>query len=190
MPRKSCPINLLKSFHNWIHSVDDGFGVDIIYLDYKKAFDSVPHCRLLHKLEGYGSGNLLLWLTDFLNQRYQRVTIDEVYSEWCSVRSRVPRGPILGSLLFIIYINDLSENINCNIKQYADDTKLYVTVKDINHVSQFQHDLDTIAEWSNVWQLLCSFSKCKPMQLSNTLSVDYNLMDYQNRERKTINHVE
>jgi len=93
--------------------------VDIIYLDYKKAFDSVPHRRLLHKLEGYGvSGNLLPWFTDFLNQRYQRVTVDGVHSKWCSVISGVPQGSVLGSLLFIIYINDLSENINCNIKQY------------------------------------------------------------------------
>ena len=85
---------------------------------------------------------------------------------------------------------DLPENINCNIKQLADDTKLYATVKDINDVSQLQHDLDTIAEWSNVWQLLFSFSKCKHMQVGNMLSVDYNLMDYQNGERKTICHVE
>ena len=131
--RKSCLTNLLESFQDWIHSADGGFGVDIIYLDYKKAYDSVPHRRLLHKLEGYGvSGNLLSWLTDFLNQRYQRVTVDGAYSKWCSVISGVPQRSIFGPLLFIIYINDLSENINCNIKQYTDNTKLYTTVKDNN----------------------------------------------------------
>ena len=93
-------------------------------------------------------------------------------------------GPLL---LVIIYIN---ENINCNIKQYADDTKLYTTVKDNNDTFKFKCDLDTIAEWSNVWQLSFSFSKCKCMQVGNTLSVDYNLMDYQNGERKTISHID
>ena len=157
--RKSCLTNLLKSFQDWIHSVDEGFGVDIIYLDYKKALDSVPHQRLLHKIEGYGvSGNLLSWVTNFLDHRYQRGTVDGVHSKWCSVISGVRQGSVLGPLLFIIYINDLSENINCSIKQYADDTKLYTTVKDNNDVLQFQHDLDAVAEWSNVWQLSFNFS--------------------------------
>ena len=93
----------------------------------------------VYKLEGYGiSNNLLLWLKDFLNQRYQKVTVDGGHSEWCSVISGV-QGSVLGALLFIIYINDLSENINCNIKQYAHDT----TIRDNDDLFQFQHDLDT-----------------------------------------------
>ena len=162
-----------------------------MYLDYKKAFDSVPHRRLLHKIKGYGvCGNLLSWLTNFLDHRYQRVTVDGVHSKWCRVISGVPQGSVLGPMLFIIYINDLSENINCNIKQYTDDTKLYTTVKEIDDVMKFQHDLDSVAEWSNVWQLSFNFSKCKHMQVGNTLCVDDNLMDYQNGQRKSISHVD
>ena len=93
-------------------------------------------------------------------------------------------------MLFIIYINDLSENINCTIKQYTDDTKLYTTVKEIDDVMQFQHDLDSVAEWSNVWQLSFNFSKCIHKQVGNTLCVDNNLMDYQNGQRKSISHVD
>ena len=92
--------------------------------------------------------------------------------------------------MFIIYINNLSENINCNIKQYADDNKLYTTVRNNDNLLQFQHDLDTITEWSKIWQFSFSFSKCKHLQLGKTLSVDYNLMDYQNNVRKTISHVD
>ena len=131
-----------------------------------------------------------IMLAHFHNQRYQRVTVDGVYSNWCSVISGVPQGSILGPLLFIIYINDLSENINFSIKQYADDTKLYTTAKGNNDILQFQHDLDTIAEWSNVQQLSFSFSTCKHLQVGNTLPVDYKLMDFQNGERKTISHVD
>ena len=126
VPRKSCLTNLLESFQDWIHSVDEGFGVDIIYLHYKKH-------SIVYLIEDYYTRlkvmvyvviNLLSWLTNFLDQRHQRVTVDGVYSKWCRVISGVPQGSVLGPLLFIIYINDLSENINCNIKQYADDTKL------------------------------------------------------------------
>ena len=77
----------------------------------------------------------------------------------------------------------MSENINWNIKQYTDDTELYTTVKDNDDVFQFQHNFDTLAEWSNTWQLSFSFSKCKHLQVGNTLSVDYNLMDCQNSEK-------
>ena len=158
MSRKSCLTNLLESFQDWIHSIDDGFGVYLFGL--QEAFDSVPHRRLLHKLEGYGISGNLLWLTDFLNQIYQRVIVDGVHSRWCRVISGVPQGSVLGLLLFIIYINDLSENY-CNIKQYPDDTKLYTTVKQNKDILQFQHDLGNVAEWTNVWQLSFSLNICK-----------------------------
>ena len=79
--------------------------------------------------------------------------VDGVHSRWCRIISGVPHGSVLGPLLFIIYNNDLSENINCNIKQYGDDAKLYTTVKEDKDILQFQHDLDNVTEWSNVWQL-------------------------------------
>ena len=129
-------------------------------------------------------------MTDFLYQRSQRVVVDGACSKWCRVTSGVSQGSILGPLLFVIYINDLSENIHCNIQQYADDTKLYATIKSNTDVLQFQRDLDNTAEWSNLWQLSFSFEKCKHMQVGNLSCVDYNLMDYDCGERKNICHVD
>ena len=81
------------------------------------------------------------------------MTVDEAHSRWCRVISGIPQGSILGPLLLIMYINDLSENIHCNIKQYADDTKLYTTVKEDKDILQFQHNLDHVTQWSNECQL-------------------------------------
>jgi len=102
--KKSCFTNLLATFEDWTSTLDQGYGVDVIYLDYSKAFDSIPHQSLLCKLEAYGiCGNLLSWLSNFLSNRLQRVTINGCLSEWTNVQSGVPQGSVLGPLLFILY---------------------------------------------------------------------------------------
>ena len=116
------------------------------------------------------------------------MTVDGPHSRWRRVIGPVPQRSILGPLLFIMHINDLSENINCNIKQYAHDTKLYTIVKEDKDIVQIQHDLYHVAQWSKEWQF--SFSRCKHMQVGNSPSVACNLMDYQYGERKIICHVD
>jgi len=99
---------LLKVMDLWIDVIDEGGTVDAVYLDFAKAFDTVPHQRLLIKLEGYGvKGKLLEWFKDFLLGRRQRVVVAGSLSEWTQVLSGIPQGSVLGPVMFICYINDL-----------------------------------------------------------------------------------
>jgi len=100
--------------------------VDIIYLDFQKVFDKVPHRRLIARLEEIGiKGNLLNWIKEWLKGRKQRVMINCKASQWREVDSGVPQGSILGSLLFIIFINGIDEGILSDILKFADDTKIF-----------------------------------------------------------------
>ena len=102
--KKSWLTNLLESYHDLIQLADNGSAVDIVFLDHKKAYDSVPHKKLICKLKDYWiPGNLLLWLMDLLHQRTQKITVEGTNSNWCRVISGVPQDSILGPLLFIIY---------------------------------------------------------------------------------------
>ena len=114
--KKSCFTNLLVAFEDWTAAVDLGYSVDVIYLDYSKAFDSMPHLRLTEKLKGYGiGGNLLMWLKSFLHGRSQRIVLNGIQSQWSEVTSGVPQGSVLRPLLFVLYINDIAEIVQCNV---------------------------------------------------------------------------
>ena len=130
---RSCLTQLLEYFQE-VHDMLDAKGtkgVDAIYLDCKKAFDTVPHKRLLAKLEVYGiSGFFLRWIKCFLSDRSQKVCIKGVLSDSLPVLSGVPQGSVIGPLLFLIYINDLLDGISSRGKLFADDSKIYRGIKD------------------------------------------------------------
>ena len=106
--------------------MDDGSPVDVIYLDFQKAFDKVPHQRLILKLKSHGMGNSIInWIEQWLTDRRQSVVVDGEVSSWKSVLSGVPQGSVLWLILFLVYINDLEEGVTGNILKIADDTKLF-----------------------------------------------------------------
>jgi len=137
--------------------------LDVIYIDFTKAFDSVVHRKLILKLMSYGIGGCLLsWISNFLTDRFQYVCIDGFYSSAVRVISGVPQGSVLGPILFIIFINDVCEIIvgNTTCKLFADDIKLSASV-DFNGISHDLHaSLDNLKLWSNMWQLKVNINKC------------------------------
>ena len=125
--KRSCVTQLLEALEEWTSLLDGGNSIDVIYFDFAKAFDSVPHQRLLFTLNSYGiSGKVLQWIANFLRDRKQRVVLNGYKSSWTNVLSGVPQGSVLGPLLFLIYINDLPDCIeSSSVRIFADDLKLY-----------------------------------------------------------------
>ena len=126
--KRSTTLQLLNVLDKWTEIIDDGGTIDAIYMDFMKAFDKVPHERLLRKVEAYGIGGPLLgWIRSFLTGRKQRVRVGEDSSKWTQVTSGIPQGSVLGPTLFVLYINDLPDSIqnNSTAVMFADDTKLF-----------------------------------------------------------------
>ena len=115
-----------------------------------KAFDFVPHARLLSKLKAYSiGGHLLKWILDFVIGREQCVVLNGCKSNRIPVRSGLPQGTVLGPILFIIYFNHLSPVVNSQCVIFADEIKLYQVVHSDSDVFQLQRDLDALCEWSS-----------------------------------------
>ena len=130
----------------------------ISMLDFKKAFDKVPHQRLLLKLKAHGIGNSMInWIEKWLIDRRQRVVVDGEVSNWKSVLSGVPQGSVLGPILFLIYINDLDDDITSKVLKFADDTKVFRKIKSDADRQHLQDDLNKLIEWSEKWQMLFNF---------------------------------
>ena len=164
--RRGCILQLLKVFDDWSKFVDTDTPVDAAFLDFRKAFDCVPHKRLLMKIERLGiTGNLLKWITDFLSNRQQRVLINGISSEWTEVSSGVPQGSVLGPLLFILYVNDLPSQVSSFCKLFADDAKLYKDLQNLEDFEVIQNDIDKLCQWTIKWLMFFNVNKCKILHI-------------------------
>lgn len=122
----SCDTQLISVIHEWAKVLNIHGQIDVIFLDFAKAFDSVPRARLLLKARHYGIRHKLNeWLRDFLSDRWQRVVVNGTFSDWSNVSSGVPQGTVLGPVLFYLYINDLPTGISSEVRLFADDTFLF-----------------------------------------------------------------
>ena len=163
---RSCLTNLLQMVENCSESLDKGLPTDIIYMDFAKAFDSVPHVRLCHKLRAIGiSGNVLQWIEDFLCNRKQRVVVYGETSQWADVLSGVPQGSVIGPCLFLIFINDISSTMNSHVSIFADDTKILRCIRTDEDVLALQGDLETAGKWSREWKLGFNANKCHVLRV-------------------------
>ncbi|XP_072033236.1 uncharacterized protein [Amphiura filiformis] len=175
-----CDAQLLLTVHDLASGLRDQEQIDAILLDFSKAFDKVPHERLLLKLHFYGiRGSLLSWIRDFLTNRTQQVILEGKKSNLTSVTSGVPQGTVLGPLLFLIFINDLPEYVTSEIRLFADDCLLYRPIKTQADVTILQHDLSNLQEWERKWLMSFNPAKCEVLRVTNKkkniITADYSI---------------
>ncbi|MCG7876680.1 MAG: reverse transcriptase domain-containing protein [Candidatus Thiodiazotropha endolucinida] len=169
--KRSCETQLISTIHGIAKSLKSGKDqVDVILLDFAKAFDKVPFKRLLHKLHFYGiRHNTLQWISSFLNDRSQQVLVEGSKSEKLEVLSGVPQGTVLGPLLFLVYINDLPSICrSSHARLFADDTLLYKHIRNNEDSTKLQEDLAALEDWESKWQMSFHPEKCSILRISTS----------------------
>ena len=164
---RSCQTNLIEFFDKITQWTDEGNCVDVLYLDFCKAFDKVDHERLMVKLAAAGvHGNLWHWIKDWLAGRKQRVIVKGESSEWSLIASGVLQGTVLGGPLFDVFIDDIDGVVVfCFIRKFADDTKMAKIIKSREDADRFQDDINNLCKWANEWAMQFNAAKCKIMHL-------------------------
>ena len=167
VPGKSTCTHLLESHFDWCSGLDKREFFDAVTIDFKKAFDVVPHHKLLLKLTSIGlCGKTIEWIKSFLANRKQRVRINKEFSSEAGVSSGVIQGSTLGPILFAFYINDLPEACHgCTVEMFADDVIVYKCIRDSTHRSCLQAALDSLLSWTTKWCLDLSTDKCYYFQI-------------------------
>ena len=181
--RRSCETQLMGLYHDLAQSLDKKKQTDLAILDFSKAFDRVPHQRLLKKLMHYGiQGNTQKWIESFLSGRTQQVVIEGESSYSAPVVSGVPQGTVLGPLLFLIFINDLPQHIQSKVRLFADDCIVYRKINNKADCETLQDDLHALERWESTWAMEFHPAKCSVMRVATSndpIMLSYKLKGHQ-----------
>ena len=165
---RSCETQLALTVDDLAKILNNKGQADVIIMDFSKAFDTVPHERLLAKLRHAGiNGSLHKWIRSFLTLRSQQVCLDGAVSTPVHVSSGVPQGTVLGPLLFLLYLNDISDEISSEVRLLADDCILYRSIDSTKDSQELQKDIDRLCLWENRWQMQFNKAKCYAMTITH-----------------------
>ena len=172
LPGDSTANQLSFLYNMFCQALDSGKEVRAVFCDISKAFDRVWHAGLLAKLQAAGvTGKVHAWFADYLSDRKQRVVLPGADSDWIYIRAGVPQGSILGPLLFLLYINDIVNDIGSNIRLFADDTSLFIIVDDpVIAAGCINADLGKISAWASTWLVTINPSKTETLLVSRKLN--------------------
>ena len=168
--KRSCVSQLTLAIQDLARGIDNREQLDVILLDFAKAFDKVPHGRLLHKLNFYGIRNCThAWLADFLHDRMQQVNLEGTVSTKTQVTSGVPQGSVVGPMLFLLFINDLPEYLSpdTTVRLFADDCLVYRSIGSEADSAQLQEDINSLEQWEADWLMEFNPKKCQVLHVSN-----------------------
>ena len=169
-PKKSTVTNLIQALNIWSESISHGLPVDVLYLDFEKAFDKVPHHRLICQLYKFGiRSEVLGWIKDYLHDRHQRVRVNGALSSRSKVLSGVPQGSVLGPALFLLFVADLTPTVNNFISLYADDSKLFNSLYETTDesINSLQADINALSNWADTMQMSFNADKCHTLHLGH-----------------------
>ena len=154
--KPSCETQLTTVINDWANILDNRGQVATFILNFEKTFETPPHELLKSKLFSYGTnGKTLKWIDSFVCFRQQRVVVNGVKSDWALVLSGVPQGTVLDPLLFSLYINDISSDIESEIRLFAKDCVCYREIKVKEDTIKLQRDIDRLGSWARIWDMRC-----------------------------------
>ena len=189
---RSCETQLLLTTHDLLLNLDNKSTTDVGVLDFSKAFDVIPHSRLLLKIDYYGIRNKTkTWITS-LTVRLHRVVTNGNSSDWRPVLSGAPQGTVLGPHLFLMFINDIHENVTSTIRLFADDCLIYNIIESPEDEIKLQDDLNSLVEWANIWGMRFNPTKCKTMRVTrkrNSKPTNYTMMGTSLEETSNIQYL-